>query len=85
MQEVFVIISDSKMFQSFFKTHKKMVTVKEVSCVGVHSVLEGPHWSIPKQSLYFNDILENCIFRYDYSKDIVYQAKLGKHEGYIET
>ncbi|XP_019534284.2 regucalcin [Aedes albopictus] len=37
---------------------------------------EGPHWSIEKQSLYYNDIYGGTIHRYDYAENKTFTAKI---------
>lgn len=53
-----------------------MIVIQEVSAVGVHTSLKSPHWCIARQSLYFMDIYDSYIFRYDYREDKFYQAKI---------
>jgi len=53
-----------------------MVKVEQVKVVGTHWILEGPHWDVDRQSLYFNDILEGKIYRYDYQDDKVFGASI---------
>lgn len=57
--------------------------VKRVDTVGSHTILEGPHWDAERQSLYFNDILDGKIFRYDYHENKCYEAKVGKEKNFI--
>lgn len=53
-----------------------MVKVEQVTAVQTHTLLEGPHWEEKTQSLYFVDINESLIFRYDYRENKCYQAKI---------
>lgn len=55
-----------------------MVEIEEVTAAGVLTLMESPHWDIARQSLYFVDILEGTIFRYDYLENKVYPAKLDR-------
>lgn len=53
-----------------------MVKVEHITSIPTFKLLEGPHWDVASQSLYFVDILEGLIFRYDYSADTCYQASI---------
>ncbi|XP_063699398.1 regucalcin-like [Culicoides brevitarsis] len=59
-----------------------MVKVEQVTAVEPSTLLEGPHWYAPNQSLYFCDIPECLIFRYDYKANKCYKAKI---EGELNT
>lgn len=37
---------------------------------------EGPHWDVKTQSLYYIDILDSAIFRYDHVGNKIYKAKV---------
>jgi gluconolactonase len=37
---------------------------------------EGPHWDVARQSLYFVDILDPAVFRYDARKGKIYKATI---------
>lgn len=53
-----------------------MVKVEHINSIPTFKLLEGPHWDIVSQSLYFVDILEGLIFRYDYTTDTCYKASV---------
>lgn len=56
------------------------VKVEQITAVPAFKLLEGPHWV--SDNLYFVDILESLIFRYDYNADKCYKASI---EGEIGT
>ncbi|CRK91220.1 CLUMA_CG004903, isoform A [Clunio marinus] len=39
-------------------------------------LLEGPHWDVERQSLYYVDIVAPAIFRYDYKNGEIYRATI---------
>lgn len=53
-----------------------MVKVEQITAVPVSRILEGPHWDLKYQCLYFNDIQRGLIFRYDPATDKCYQASI---------
>lgn len=59
-----------------------MAKVEQITCVSPSTLLEGPHWVSSTQNLYFCDIIESTIFRYDYNADKCYKANI---EGEIGT
>lgn len=51
-----------------------MVKVEQITSVSTSTLLESPHWK--SGNLYFCDILESVIFRYDYNTDKCYKASV---------
>ena len=41
---------------------------------------EGPHWDIERQSLYFVDIENAQVLRYDYAQNKTYRCQIGKKQ-----
>lgn len=59
-----------------------MVKVEQITSVPTSTLLEGPHWVSHSKSLFFVDIIESFIFRYDYDGDKCYKANI---EGEVGT
>uniref|UniRef100_A0A336K406 Regucalcin n=1 Tax=Culicoides sonorensis TaxID=179676 RepID=A0A336K406_CULSO len=57
-----------------------MIKVEQITAVPTFKLLEGPHWI--NNSLYFVDIMESLIFRYDYPTNKCFKANI---EGEIGT
>lgn len=55
-----------------------MAKVEQIKAVAASKILEGPHWDVASQSLYFIDIWRGLIFRYDPKEDKCYEASVGE-------
>lgn len=60
-----------------------MTTSYTVKAIPLISALgEGPHWDVPRQSLYYIDLMtkKGTILRYDPVADKTYKAVIGKRK-----
>lgn len=45
---------------------------------------EGPHWDIATQNLYYVDIVNGKLLRYDFNENKVYHCKIGELNMFAE-